>query len=523
MSAYGVTDFFQFPAQANRTLSVIVYALDELGNPSEGKALPVPGMWDIADPGLTPAPANSSSAFNTSYFAETRLDAQIFQGTTLRLGVTDYRGDGRPDYRYKARVLYGDNVLPARASVAGGTPVTIVGLGLQSDTLVQTTGIAVPVLASSGQQLLVDSPSLVDGIYDLLLSDVNTGGSSSMTGVLTVGAGPSDQIKLISGANLTAPVGGQASSPFAVRVLDADGVTPVAGASVQFSSSPAVAFSACGGSTNCTVLSDQSGLASTFVTVRSVGTMTVTAKLAPATYPTPQQVQVTLLGTSSQLDLSLLNPSAWIAQGATLTLPLNARVLSNGRPVSGTTVNYQVTAGAGTLSSAAAQTDANGNVSVNLQVNLLSVALQVTVCVASGNSSCQVFNATLVPVSSLQVDAVAGTLQIVPSAAAFQPVTVRVTDASIPPNPVLGAGVLFLSYVGRPGQNQPIVWAGEAGISQPGMPVILAKSQTTLQSDINGLATFSLSTQGIAGNVAVVGTAAAGNSSVQFEGQQLGP
>jgi hypothetical protein len=523
LNAYGITDFFQFPAQANRTLSVIVHALDESGNPSEGKSLPVAGLWDIADPGLTPAPANTPSAFNTSYFGETRLDAQIFQSTTFRLGIADYRGDGRPDYSYQARVLYGDRVLPARASVAGGTPVTIRGLGLQLDTIVQTAGIAVPVLASSAQQLLLDSPPLVDGVYDFLLSDINTGGSSNMTGVLTVGAGPNDQIKLISGANLTAPVGGQAPSPFSVMVVAADGVTPVAGASVQFTSSPAVSFSACGGTNNCTILSDQSGLASTFMTVQSAGTMTVAAKLAPAIYPNPQQVQVTLLGTSSQLDLSLLNPSVWIAQGSTVNIPLNARVLSNGNAVSGSTVSYQITGGVGTLGSPAAQTDAHGNASVNLQVTSLSAPVQVTACIPPGNNSCQLFNAIAVPVSSLQLQAVAGTLQIVPPATAFQPVIVRVTDSSVPPNPVLGAGVLFLSYIGRLGQNQTILWAGEAGISQPSTPVIIGKSQTTVQSDINGLASIPLSTQGIPGNVAVAGTATAGTSVVQFTGEQLGP
>ena len=68
LSGYGTTDFFQIPAQANRTLSVIVNALDESATPSEEKALPVAGLWDIADPGLTPAPANTSSAFNTFLF-----------------------------------------------------------------------------------------------------------------------------------------------------------------------------------------------------------------------------------------------------------------------------------------------------------------------------------------------------------------------------------------------------------------------------------------------------------------------
>lgn len=169
------------------------------------------------------------------------------------------------------------------------------------------------------------------------------------------------------------------------------------------------------------------------------------------------------------------------------------------------------------------QTDANGIASANLLVNPASAPVQVTVCVAPGNNSCQVFNATVVPASSLQLQAVAGTLQILAPATAFQPIIIRVTDSSVPPNPVLGAGVLFVSYVGRLGQSQTIIWAGEAGISQPSMPVIIAKSQTTVQSDINGLATVPISTQGVSGSVAVVGTATAGNSIVQFAGQQLGP
>ena len=139
------------------------------------------------------------------------------------------------------------------------------------------------------------------------------------------------------------------------------------------------------------------------------------------------------------------------------------------------------------------------------------------------NSPCQTFNATVVQGSSLQLQALAGTLQIASSGQSFQPVIVRVLDSSNPPNPVMGANMVFLSYVGRMPKNQPIVWAGEARISQAGMPVILSKTQTTLQSDIAGVAGFQLSTGGVSGNVAVVGSATAGNSSVQFAAQQLGP
>jgi len=59
--------FFNFPHRRTDIVSNRA-CIGRIGKSSEGKALPVPGMWDIADPRLTPAPANSSSAFNTSYF-----------------------------------------------------------------------------------------------------------------------------------------------------------------------------------------------------------------------------------------------------------------------------------------------------------------------------------------------------------------------------------------------------------------------------------------------------------------------
>ena len=523
LNSYGGADFFQFSAQANRTLSVIVNALDESGNLSEEKVLPVIGMWSLANPGQTPAPANTPSAFNTSFFAESRLDAQIFQSTTFRLAIADFRGDGRPDFRYNARVFYGDSITPARASVAGGSPITIQGLGLQSNTQVQAASLNLPVLAASATQLLVATSALPDGVYDLALSDANTGGSSTMTGVLTVGAGPTDILQRISGNNTATPVGGQAAVPFTVRVVQADGVTPVAGATIQFTASPALAFSACNNGTSCTVLTDQSGYASTFMTVLTAGVMTATATLAPASYSSPQQVTTTLLGTSSQLDLSLATPRVWIAQGATVSFLLTTRLLSNGSPLSASTVSFQITQGTATLSAASAQTNANGFASVNLQITSAASGVQVLICAAPTNSPCQTFTATVVPLSALQLQPIAGTLQIIPSPQAFLPVVVRVTDSVTPPDPVLGASVLFQSYVGRVPQDEPIIWTGEAGISQPGIPVILAAPQAIIQSDVNGLASFLLSTGGISGDVAIVGSATAGNASLRFAAQQLGP
>lgn len=519
---YGDADFFQFSAQANRTLSVIVNAVDESGSPSTGKALPVVGMWALTNPGQSPAPANTPSAFNTIYPAETRLDATILQSGAFRLGIADYRGDGRPDYAYAARIFYGDTLFPSRASVAGGVPLTVQGMGLRSDTTVQVAKVSTPVQASSATQLLVQSPAVADGVYDVQLNDAKGGGVSAMVGVLTVGAGPSDTIKMISGANPATPVGGQAPVPFTVLALAPDGVTPVGGASVQFSSSPSVAFSICSGASSCTILTDQNGQAATSMTVLSANTITLTAKLAPASYSAPQQVQATLLGVESQLDLSLAPASMWIAQNTSMGIPVTARVLSNGSPLAGKTVNYFVQQGAATLSASSAQTNSTGYATVNLQMSANGTSTQVSACVAPNNSPCQTFNAFVVPASSLQLQTVSGTLQISSSGQAFQPVVVRVLDSATPPHAVMGANVLFQSFVGRVPEGQPIIWAGEAGISQPVMPVIVAQSQAAIPSDANGLATFPLSTAGISGGVAIVGSAAVGNASVQFAAQQLG-
>src|SRR5262249_31363327 len=161
--------------------------------------------------------------------------------------------------------------------------------------------------------------------------------------------------------------------------------------------------------------------------------------------------------------------------------------------------------GAASLSSATAQTDIGGNASVNLQINSFSSRIQVSVCIAPNNNPCQTLTANVAPLSSLQLRPVSGSFQVVPAGQTLQSVVVRVTDSSTPPNPVLGASVLFLSYVGRTAQNQPIAWAGEAGISQQSLAVIVAKSQATVQSDINGLVSFPLSTGGFSGNVVVAG------------------
>jgi hypothetical protein len=523
LGPYGSLNYFWFPGQANRTLSVLVTAQDELSIPSENKAQPVIGMWALSDPGTFPAPANTPSAFNSSLFGTTVLNAQLLQATSFRIGIADIRGDGRPDYRYHARVLYGDHITPTRASAAGGTALAIAGFGFQANTGVTVGGGNAQTLVASANQLFVSTSAKADGVQDIALVDPPTLGSSILSGVVTYGAGPNDILRLIAGANPPTPAGGQAPNPIRVQVLAPDGITPVSGASVFLTSTPAVAFAACSGGSSCTVFTDQSGQASSLVSVLTAGVITITLQLAPASYKNPQQVQTTLLGTSSSLDLSLLAPNVWIAQGATLNVMLTARVLSNGLPVSGRSANYYLTKGSGTLNPLSAKTNTNGYASSTLQLSALSGDVQVSVCAEPGDVPCKTFYGTAVPASSVRLQPLAGGLQAVTVGSAFQPVMVRTTDASVPPYPVVGVVVMFQSLLGRTNNNAPIVSGGDTNFTRNQMPIILGTAQTFVTSDANGVTSMQPSTGGFQGALAILGTVTAGSGSLPFQLQSLWP
>jgi IPT/TIG domain len=445
--------------------------------------------------------------------------------TNFRIGISDFRGDGRPDFHYHAHVFYGDSVSPTRASVAGGTPLTIQGLGFRAGDLLDIGALSAPLLALSAKQILVAAPDAPDGVQNISLEDPPSGGTSVMTEALTYGAGPNDSIELVAGANQKAPVGGQAPSPVVVQVLAPDGVTPVAGASVFFTSTPAASLAACGGASSCTLLSNQNGVASSYVAVLTPAVITITVQLAPASYNPPQQVQAVVIGTSSALDIALAPQSAWIAQGATVAIPLTARVLSSGVPLIGHTVDFQVLKGSGLLSASSVASDTNGYATSTLQLSSLGGDISVSACVQNPpfDNPCLTFSGTAVPASSFSLLPVAGILQATPLGQSFHPVTVQVTDSATPPHPVLGANVAFESILALTPQNQPIVWIGDTGITGNPMPVILSSSQTTVSSDANGQATLQPSTAGAQGPVVLLGTAAAGSSSLQFELQLLSP
>ncbi len=311
LNGYGDADYYSFSGHANNSLSILVTAIDgsttisadgTTGLATTNKAMPLIGIWDAGSVAGSPPPAFVGQPFNSLQLGVTRLDALILGDSGFIVGIADLRGDGRPDFRYRARIFYGDTVQPSRISAQGGSLLTIQGLGFRVGTTV-AVGIANSgTLSVVANQIQSIAPPGADGVQDVTLTDPLTGAASVISGGLMMGAGPADSVILLQGSNPATPVGGVSQNPFRVRVVQSDGVTPVAGATVQLSASPVnVQFAACGGATTCSVLSGPNGEVSSVITPTATGTYTLKASLAPLTYTTPSFVQGTLSAISSSL------------------------------------------------------------------------------------------------------------------------------------------------------------------------------------------------------------------------------
>ena len=511
LSGYGDVGYFLITAQANRTLSVAVTALDETGEPSVSKAQPVVGVWTLGDPLGTPPPAFTMAPFNSETFGMTMLDAQILNSSSFIIGIADVRGDGRPDYHYHAHVLYGDSASPARLPINGGA-ITLQGTGFAPGLAVSVGSASAPLLATNASQMLAAVAAEGDGPQTITITDPVSGAFSIMTNAVTFGAASTDQIVLLEGGNPPTAVGTQATNPVSVRVLASDGITPVAGATVGWSATNGAKLSTCGGASSCSAISDESGIASTWITPAATGNASIIATLAPGVYSPAQSVTATMTATSSSLDIGVATPYLWIAQGASLSVPLGAWVMSLGVPQSGVTVNFVITQGSGSLSSGSAVTNNSGYASDTLTLTNFTANVQLKVCVAPGNAPCQIIYGNAVAATMLNLQAVSGAGQVVTGA--FQPLTVRVTDSSTPPNPILGASVLFQSTLVRPAGSNLTLAPGDPSVNPTGMPVILSVNQSSVLSNTNGLASLTPSVGSFTGSLEIEIQVSAGGTAV---------
>jgi hypothetical protein len=188
---YGVSAWSQLAVQANRSLTIEATALDEQGLVTENKMQPLIGVWNIGDPtGSLPTVAAATTPFNSIAAGLTLLTFATTQAGTLRTVVTDERGDGRPDYNFRERVLYADSISPAVVGAGGGL-VTITGMGFRAGMQVTVGGVAATVVSSTANTILAIAPpfaALGAGAVltvDVGVTDLMSGGSTYLYAALS--------------------------------------------------------------------------------------------------------------------------------------------------------------------------------------------------------------------------------------------------------------------------------------------------------------------------------------------------
>ena len=88
---------------------------------------------------------------------------------------------------------------------------------------------------------------------------------------------------------------------------------------------------------------------------------------------------------------------------------------------------------------------------------------------------------------------------------------------------MLGATVIFQSLLGHTNNAAPIVPGGDTNISTNPLPILLGTSETSVVSDLDGLASMQPSTGSFQGALAILGTVTAGGGTMPFQLQSLWP
>jgi hypothetical protein len=500
LSGYGDEDFFSFPARANGSFDFQVTALNEALLPTATKAQPELGVWapsDITNPQLF------VNAFNTLRTGVTELASEINVTGKLKLGIADYRGDGRPDYLYRARLLYADTVTPQRIN-SGGGPVVIRGIGFRRGMTVTVGGAAASIIAVEENQIVFTAPLLGAGAQDVVVHDASTGATTTLRGGLTYGLTNGDHLMIVSSANGPVPPGAVAPNPIVVRAVAADGTTPIIGVSVNFSVLPAQSqFTTCGSNT-CSLTTDANGEASISLAVNAAGANTVTASLA-GTF-----VNATISG-SSTATLFAIKPLTLLLAGSSTSVLLPVRLLSGGVGIAAQPITYTLTSGTGSLSAANATTAGDGSATTSLTVTNISSAVSVVACTPS--LPCATISVQPVTSASLKLQKIGGDNQLLLVGQSAQPISVRVTDSSTPPHALANIPVTISGVVSsRPG---PADCNLSDGVCRPSAAVLLSRFSTTINSGANGLVSFTPTVQTAWGPVQISIVATAGDSGQQ--------
>ncbi len=499
LSQMSQTDWFSFPVRGNRIFTVVTQALDETGQPSNHKAMPVLGVWDgFAD--LGSSPVHASPGLNGDATGETWLQVASSGDDIVRLGVADWRGDGRPDYAYNGWVLYADTVEPARLPASGG-PIVIHGMGFHVADTVMVDGQAAQVTGISPNQITAIAPPAASGhtgSVDVEVDDLPIFYALAVVhNGISYDAGSGDALTLITAPANSVPIG--VPVPFTVRALNSS-LGAAGGVTVTYAVTSGAARLNCD-QASCAVTASGDGTATLNVTATDGNASVVTASLSNGS-----SLAAHFNGGTPPV-LSALTPQLSVAAGATVSWPTQALVVNNGTPVAGQSVTWLADGGGDIRpgSAGAVTTAQNGIATQNLTVGPLGKGNQVaaTACL-NGTSQCVSFTALGARPEYATVQAVAGTSQTLAVGGTAAPVTLRVLDMN--GNPMAAGTVTFFQSL--------YAWAPPcAAHGRCAQAELLATESSVAQSGLDGSVTFTpAALPGLATNL--VGVAVTGNSGV---------
>jgi hypothetical protein len=494
LSQLGQTDWLSFPVQGGSSFTVVTEALDESGNPTNAKAMPALGVWDAYD-ALGTAPVGFGAGLNGLAAGQSWLQVAVSGSDVVRLGINDERGDGRPDYAYRAWVLYATGVSPQRLPLTGGA-ITITGMGFHPADTVQVGGQSATVLSITPNQIIALAPSAASGITGSVNVEIDDlpiyNASTVLAAAVGYGSDSTDALTLLTAPMGSIPVG--VPQPFTVTALAAN-LAPAGGDTVLFTVTSGTAKLGCG-TTTCAVTATGDGRATINVTAIDDSWSIVTASLNNGS-----SLQTQFGGTTPPT-LASLTPMLSLAAGTSFAWTTQVLALSGGLPVSGLTVTWQTTSGL-TASGSSATTNANGIAALTLTAGPLTEGQTVTATAClSGSSSCVTFTAFGARPEYSALEAVSGVTQNLSAQATASPIVLRVLDMD--GNPMTGATVTLYQAL--------YAWAPPCGLQGPCEEgALLAQQSSTATSALDGSVSFTpASLPGVATDL--LGLAVTGNT-----------
>lgn len=470
----GAAGWFALPVLGGRHLTIEVAATDEGGAGSQKKLRPVLGIWSGSST-ILDLPATASFApFNSSAAGTTALGVDAIADGELLLGIADQRGDGRPDYTCRGRVLYAATVIPSQLPLSGGQ-IRIEGRGFRTGmTIALGTNLYASISRITSNLILASVPAVAanTGSLDLVIRDPLTNGTAIIADGISLGAASNDTLTLITPLPSTLSIG--ASAQWTVQVLGPDQLTPAGGVTVAFAIlQGSGTFSPCT-APGCSVTTSGDGLATIHFTPASASAIKLQASL-----PGGAALTAELTGTASP-SLSPNSPFLYLAPEATLAWNAQVTAIASGTPVPTASISWTGTFALNGQGGTSA-TNAQGSAGFVFSLGPWGAGTPGTIQACLRANLCTSIAVYVVHPETENLAAVSGLDQALQPADLPQPVVVRLVTPT--GQPVVGGEVTFRQTFRT--LAPPCPGSGPCPNGR-----LLSLSSLTAVTDVNGLASF---------------------------------